>query len=503
MKRIILLIAGLALSIGIVFGLSYFEKTNGVEAIDVATEIKGSIISQNVLSYEKEEIAVNKLYYQGRLLAVVSDMDKINAFIDSEYENYKEDFPDTSLGLTDDFYIANELTYARFSDVDDKIISYLKDNHYLGIKAIEVDFSTDEGIFDIIYVKSIDDFYEARDSFLLNFISEESLASLRNGEKISDPTVINTSVDMSISIAEKIDYSDAVVYPEEIFTDVGEIYNYLCYGRNEERVYYTVQEGDTLQGVGFRFRDMRPETLKTLNPDVIKSTDQILVPGTRLNVTYFTSPLTVTVKKEKLSYELINPENPIYEEDKELEAGQTRIKVQEAKGSKNVLYEEVWINGELQSGKELSSIVTLEPVQGVIAIGSKSYYGDVGTGNFIWPIERVFITCRWGCYPGHQAIDLQNLYDYFGDVYAADSGTVIRKSYDDISGNYVIIDHNNGFKTYYGHFNVPAFVEEGQTVVRGQVIGQIGMTGFATGPHVHFEIRVNDVKVDPCIYMGC
>ena len=157
MKRIILLFAGLALSIGIVFGLSYFEKTNGVEAIDVATEIKGSIISQDVLSYEKEEIAVNKLYYQGRLLAVVSDMDKINAFIDSEYENYKEDFPDTSLGLTDDFYIANELTYARFSDVDDKIISYLKDNHYLGIKAIEVDFSTDEGIFDIIYVKSIDD----------------------------------------------------------------------------------------------------------------------------------------------------------------------------------------------------------------------------------------------------------------------------------------------------------------------------------------------------------
>ena len=107
MKRIILLFAGLALSIGIVFGLSYFENTNGVEAIDVATEIKGSIISQDVLSYEKEEIAVNKLYYQGRLLAVVSDMDKINAFIDSEYENYKEDFPDTSLGLTDDFYIAN------------------------------------------------------------------------------------------------------------------------------------------------------------------------------------------------------------------------------------------------------------------------------------------------------------------------------------------------------------------------------------------------------------
>ena len=51
--------------------------------------------------------------------------------------------------------------------------------------------------------------------------------------------------------------------------------------------------------------------------------------------------------------------------------------------------------------------------------------------------------------------------------------------------------------------NEPAYVDIGDTVMKGDVIGQLGSTGLATGVHVHFEIRVNDVKVDPCIYMNC
>ena len=76
--------------------------------------------------------------------------------------------------------------------------------------------------------------------------------------------------------------------------------------------------------------------------------------------------------------------------------------------------------------------------------------------------------------------------------------------YDGIGGNWVIINHNNGLKSYYGHFNVPAFVEVGETVERGQIIGQIGRTGLATGPHVHWEIRdENNNRLNVCDFMDC
>jgi murein DD-endopeptidase MepM/ murein hydrolase activator NlpD len=68
-------------------------------------------------------------------------------------------------------------------------------------------------------------------------------------------------------------------------------------------------------------------------------------------------------------------------------------------------------------------------------------------------------------------------------------------------GNYVLINHGNGFYTLYGHMD-QLLVSTGQVVHRGQVIGLLGSTGWSTGPHVHFEIRVNGKPVDPAPYIA-
>ncbi|MBQ1977447.1 MAG: M23 family metallopeptidase, partial [Ruminococcus sp.] len=106
---------------------------------------------------------------------------------------------------------------------------------------------------------------------------------------------------------------------------------------------------------------------------------------------------------------------------------------------------------------------------------------------------------RWGTV--HRGIDIAGAGIENQDIVASDSGTVIWSGYDNSGyGNYVIIDHGNGYKTLYGHANA-LYVSTGEKVYKGDVIAAVGSTGFSTGPHLHFEIIENEVKVDPELYL--
>lgn len=87
-------------------------------------------------------------------------------------------------------------------------------------------------------------------------------------------------------------------------------------------------------------------------------------------------------------------------------------------------------------------------------------------------------------------------------IYAAESGVVIVSKYTSGYGNTVIIDHGNGLWTLYGHIkNKGLLVSEGDEVKRGDKIALVGSTGNSTGPHLHFEVRKNEVPVNPSSYL--
>jgi murein DD-endopeptidase MepM/ murein hydrolase activator NlpD len=123
------------------------------------------------------------------------------------------------------------------------------------------------------------------------------------------------------------------------------------------------------------------------------------------------------------------------------------------------------------------------------------------SGSFQWPVNGT-VTSGFG-YRTHPVLGTQRLHAGvdFGaasgtPIVAAASGTVVSAGWQGGYGNAVIIDHGGGEATLYGHQSRLA-VSSGARVSRGQVIGYVGSTGMSTGPHLHFELRINGVPTDP------
>ena len=143
------------------------------------------------------------------------------------------------------------------------------------------------------------------------------------------------------------------------------------------------------------------------------------------------------------------------------------------------------------------------------AIAAKIQAADGGSSNgtaaspsaagFIWPVSGPITSpfgMRWGTL--HPGIDIG--VPTGTPIHAAAAGTVIYCGWEEGYGNLVVIDHHNGLATAYGHQSRIAS-SCGQNVAQGEVIGYSGCTGFCTGPHVHFEVRVNGTPVDPLGYL--
>ena len=124
-----------------------------------------------------------------------------------------------------------------------------------------------------------------------------------------------------------------------------------------------------------------------------------------------------------------------------------------------------------------------------------------GPGSFSWPVTGTITSpFGWRSNPFggspefHQGLDIAA--PSGTTVTAAAGGTVIMAQWYGGYGNYILIDHGGGYSTGYGHLSA-IYVSNGQSVSRGQAIGAVGSTGQSTGPHLHFEVRINGKPVDP------
>lgn len=262
---------------------------------------------------------------------------------------------------------------------------------------------------------------------------------------------------------------------------------------------YTTAEGDTVQTV-LDATGVAWDSLAALNPQ-LTGTDEELPEGTEV-VTGVQSPDLLQVKViRRESYTSEIPFDTVETESSEYDFGETVVTTAGVNGLQEITQDITYIDG-VQTEISTVSVETLqEPVSEHVTKGTHLKSGmtaSYGSGEWMWPVPQYTYVSRWmSSY--HKGADI--CAPYGTPIYASDSGVVVTAGWHYSYGNYVVIDHGNGWSTLYAHMSALG-CSNGQAVQRGDVIGYVGSTGDSTGNHCHFEMRYNGSLVSARNFFG-
>ena len=288
-------------------------------------------------------------------------------------------------------------------------------------------------------------------------------------------------------------------YPVESFTNLADT-ALLLNSTKVGEINYTVQAGDCWSMIA-QDHGLSSKALETLNPgydvDSLKIGDVLLISR---SVPYLT---VVATQKESYSAEV--PYEIEYVDDATMWEGDTKVISKGIPGSANVEALVTYQGAEEIERTITSEDIITEPVIELQARGTKERPSWAPTGTFRRPTNGT-LTSKFGyryifgSTSFHGGIDIANRTGT--NIVAADGGIVTYSGWN--SGGYgylIIIDHQNGYQTYYAHCS-KLLVGVGAKVHKGQHIAEMGNSGRSTGPHLHFEVRYNGERKNPLNYIS-
>lgn len=304
---------------------------------------------------------------------------------------------------------------------------------------------------------------------------------------------------ISVKIKEDIELKEVYEYAKNLM-DCDAAINKIVSGVKSPEV-YVIQNGDTIWDISVN-KDIPISDIQALNPGLdinhIHAGDEIylssLIPYINVEV------IADITSQEAIPYETVK------KSDSSLLKGVTKIITKGENGLKQVVVKTTKVNGITTHQEVLSSTVLKEPVNEVVAVGTKVVYytasrgtSSVSAQGFIRPCPGI-LTSNYGWRSGefHSGVDLAA--STGTPIVASKAGTVVYSGWKGSLGYCIIIDHGNGVQTVYGH-NSQLIASVGSCVSQGQTIALMGSTGRATGPHCHFEVRINGNSQNPWNYI--
>lgn len=304
---------------------------------------------------------------------------------------------------------------------------------------------------------------------------------------------------VEVSFFEKIEivntYIEIVDFDD--FDDPEHIMAYIEKGTKEERKHKVVK-GENYWTIA-QLYGITPEDLEKANPGI---------PPERLQIDQMISlivpkPIISVKTVERVEYSEDIKFDVVYEKSESYYIGETRTKSNGIYGEKSIIANLVKENGLLVNKEIVSETVLSKPVAKVVYTGTKLPPPRMGTGVLAYPLSKwgpvssEFLDMRGRAWP-HTGIDVA--VPTGTQVLAADGGVVIASGWEGLGGYRIIINHGANISTLYAHCS-SLVVKVGDKVFKGQTIAYSGSTGYSTGPHLHFEVRLNGRYQNPRNYI--
>lgn len=280
--------------------------------------------------------------------------------------------------------------------------------------------------------------------------------------------------------------------PLNTIADTEKLIEFIKVGTEEIKT-HVVEAGESFWTISMIY-DISVDELISANPD---RDPKKLKPGDEVKLLVPTSKLTVATVEE-VEYTEATDFETIVETSDTMYTNQKKVKVEGELGESHIVANLVKHNGIEVEKEILKEEVIKEPIAELVVKGTKEIPKTAATGVFMMPTRGRFTSgygSRWGRL--HKGMDIAA--STGTPINAADGGTVTHSGWQGTYGYMIEIDHGNGMKTRYAHAS-KLIVSKGTKVYKGQHIANVGNTGRSTGPHLHLEVLVNGVNVNPSKY---
>ncbi len=442
--------------------------------------------------YDPQE--VYRVYLDGESIGLIYSKKELEDYIDKEQDAIKNQYNVDKVYIPNNLDIVKEITYNETIESTKAIYDKIKDKTSFTIKGYKITFKgveeiTEEGTVktDDVVINVLDKqvFIESVNDTIGAFIDEEDYQKFLNGdqEEIKETGTIIEDVYVQNDILIK---EDNISIKEQIFLTSDDLSKYLLFGTLEEQQKYTVKYGDTIEKVSFNNKLSVGEFL--IANEQFDSADNLLYVGQEVTLGIIKPAFKVVEEDYVVTLEDEHYDT-IYEDDDTLAIGLEIVKQKGQDGVNKVSRRITMVNGDIVEAKPEGQEIIKPSVPQIIIRGQKYVSGVGNLKYWYWPTAQPYVISssygwRWG--KMHEGIDITGT-GLGSPIYAANNGVVVEAGYTSINGNYIVLNHNNGYYTMYAHMQ-KLNVSKGQIVEGGQVMGTMGSTGFSTGPHLHFSI---------------
>ena len=442
-----------------------------------------------------------EVYLNDETLGIIDSEEELEKIIDENGDYYKNKYDVNTVYAPNGLQVKEITTYSGtltsvkdiYKEIAEKANFTVRGYEFIIKKtADEKDTEATEKLTtQSIYVLDEDVFKDAVTAVIRTFVGGDQYQAYIDGSQVEIETTGETI--NSVYIEEDITVTEVnIPVDETIYVDATDLAHYLLYGDNHNETTYTVMAGDTIESVAFNNK-LNPEELLISN-SALTSTSNLLYPGQELVIAE-TNPQISVVEESYVVQDMESQYATEERYDDNTIIGTNKVIQEGENGLDRVSQNIKTINGTIVYVEPVEKTVLKAPVNRIIVKGNK-YVPEVGSlDSWGWPTDsgwRISSGYAYRTSPITGARELHTGLDisgtgYGSNVYATNNGVVMIAEYHYSYGNYVVINHNNGYMTLYAHMSRIA-VSVGQVVERGQVIGYVGMTGSATGPHVHYEV---------------